>query len=120
MNTVKRKNNYAYFSYCLNKIFGIHTVKQLLANGHKATIATRGSHGNPFGTQVSHILMDRSDEDSVWNAVQNREFDAVIDKVAYASNDVRSLLKHLRCGRYIQRLWLRISTNGKPEIFLHI
>ena len=84
------------------RFFGIHTVKQLLVNGHNVTIATRGSHGNPFGTKVSHILMDRTNEESVRTALSDRKFDAVIDKVAYASNDVRSLLKYLHCRRYIQ------------------
>lgn len=84
------------------RFFGIPMVNRLLENGHHVTIATRGSHGNPFGTEADHIMMDRTDEASVMHALGSSRYDVIIDKVAYASNDVRSLLKHAHCKRYIQ------------------
>ncbi len=84
------------------RFFGIHTVKHLLEKGHAVTIATRGSHGNPFGKKVHHLLMDKTDENSVKNVLSNQKYDVIIDKVAYSSNDVRSLLKNCHCKRYIQ------------------
>ncbi|MBR5370799.1 MAG: NAD-dependent epimerase/dehydratase family protein [Oscillospiraceae bacterium] len=84
------------------RFFGIHTVRRLLADGHTVTIATRGMHSDPFGSQVSRIIMDKTDENSVKQAIGGREYDVIIDKVAYSSNDVRSLLQFAHCGRYIQ------------------
>ena len=84
------------------RFFGIHTIESLIANGHDVTIATRGIHSDAFGERVSRVVMDRADEDSVRKALGEREFDVVIDKVAYSSDDVRALLKNVRCGRYIQ------------------
>lgn len=41
------------------KFFGIPMIKELLANGHAVTIATRGNTLDPFGDSVSRIKMDR-------------------------------------------------------------
>ena len=84
------------------RFFGLHTVECLIAGGHNVTIATRGNRSDPFGERIRRIIMDRTDEDSVRNAVGEREFDVIIDKVAYSSDDVRTLLKNVRCERYIQ------------------
>ncbi|MDE7099443.1 MAG: NAD-dependent epimerase/dehydratase family protein [Ruminococcus sp.] len=84
------------------RFFGIPMVNRILANGHNVTIATRGSHGNPFGEKVNHIIMDKTNGKSVKNSLGAKEYDVVIDKVAYSSNDVRSLLENIRCNRYIQ------------------
>lgn len=84
------------------RFFGVPMVKKLIADGHEVTLATRGQHKDTFGSAVLRIVMDKTDENSVKAALCGKHFDAVIDKVAYSSNDVRSLLRHARCGRYIQ------------------
>lgn len=84
------------------RFFGIPMVNHILNNEHNVTIATRGTHGNPFDKRVSHIIVDKTDESSVKNALGNSEYDVIIDKVAYSSNDVRSLLRNVHCKRYIQ------------------
>ncbi len=84
------------------RFFGIPMVQELIENGHEVTIATRGRKPDPFGSQVQRIIMDKTDADSVKNALCGKSFDTVIDKVAYSSNDVRPLLSELDCGRYIQ------------------
>ncbi len=84
------------------RFFGIPMVNSLLNKGYNVTIATRGDHGNPFNDKVRHVIMDKTDGSSVRNALGSEEFDAVIDKVAYSSNDVRSLLENVNCKRYIQ------------------
>lgn len=84
------------------RFFGIPMVNSLLDKGYTVTIATRGDHGNPFNDNVRHVIMDKTDGSSVKNALGIEEFDAVIDKVAYSSNDVISLLENVNCKRYIQ------------------
>ena len=44
--------------------------------------------------------MDRTNADSAKNALTGRKFDLIIDKAAYASNDVRALLTYADCERY--------------------
>lgn len=84
------------------RFFGIPMTQCLLTSGHDITIASRGSHGNPFGDRVRQIKMDKTDAASVRNAVGTQHYDLIIDKVAYCSNDVLSLLRNAHCDRYLQ------------------
>ena len=84
------------------RFFGIPMVRKLLEAGHAVTIATRGRNSDPFGERVSRIILDRNDGGSVRQTAGKEEWDLIIDKVAYASNDVRSLLENVICRRYIQ------------------
>lgn len=83
------------------KFFGIPMVEALLAGGHEVTIATRGNIKAPFGKQVSEIIVERTDPDSMRAAFSGVHFDVVIDKIAYSSNDIRYALDVLDCDRYI-------------------
>ena len=84
------------------RFFGLPMVRKLIDNGHSVTIATRGGHSDPFGDSVRRVIMDKTDTDSVKAALGGEQFDLLIDKVAYSSNDVISLLSGARCKRYIQ------------------
>lgn len=83
------------------RFFGIGMTRSLIAKGHDITVATRQS-GGFFGDSVKYAFFDRMDGESVKRAVGGECFDIIIDKVAYCSDDVRSLLENVRCGRYIQ------------------
>ena len=84
------------------RFFGIHMVNELLKNGHDVTIATRGKAEDPFGDSVKRIVVERTDPESMKNALKDKHFDVVIDKLAYASNDVKYAMESLDCDRYIQ------------------
>ncbi|MDE6727642.1 MAG: NAD-dependent epimerase/dehydratase family protein [Oscillospiraceae bacterium] len=84
------------------RFFGIPMVNSLLDKGYTVTLATRGDHGNPFNDKVRRVIMDKTDGSSVKSALGIEEYDVVIDKVAYSSNDVISLLENVKCKRYIQ------------------
>jgi len=83
------------------RFFGIPMVNRLLEMGHKVTIATRGQSGDPFGDKVDRIIIDRSNEKTIEAVLDGVIYDVVIDKIAYSSNDVRRLLEHVICKRYI-------------------
>lgn len=83
------------------RFFGIHMVNDLIAKGHEITIATRGRTADRFGDSVSRICFDRTDGDSVRNAVSGKHYDVIIDKIAYCSNDIDSIMKAADCDRYI-------------------
>lgn len=100
------------------RFFGIPMVKKLIADGHDVTVATRGRTPDSFGDKVKRICLDRSVEGSIAAALNGRSFDVVIDKIAYSSNDVKRLLDHVDCGKYILMSTSSVYGNigrGTPE-----
>lgn len=83
------------------RYFGIPMVNELLRCGHQVTIATRGRADDPYGSKVKRIKMDRTDKESMRNALNQVYYDVIIDKIAYCSNDVKNLLDVVSCGKYI-------------------
>lgn len=83
------------------RFFGIHTVNELLANGHEVTIATRGITSENYGDRVKRIILERTDEESVRKAIAGTHYDVVIDKIAYCSNDIKYVLDVVDCDKYI-------------------
>lgn len=96
--------------------FGIPMVEKLLADRHEVTIATRGNAKNPFQGMVNQILLDRTDADSVKRALHGEAYDVIIDKVAYCSNDVRTLLSHVCCEHYIQMSSCSVYAEDRERI----
>lgn len=82
------------------RFMGRHCVRALLKRGHSVTIATRGRAADDFGDSVSRLTCDRLSAESL-KALPDTEWDAVIDSLAYASNDARVLLENVSCKRYV-------------------
>ena len=83
------------------RFFGIHMVNDLIAKGHEVTIATRGRAPDNFGDKVARITLERTDAASVKEALSGKHFDVIVDKIAYCSNDIKTLLDVADCDRYI-------------------
>ncbi len=83
------------------RFFGIRMVQDLLKMGHEVAIGTRGLSKDPFGEQVKRIALDRSNGESLRQALHGKRFDLVIDKIAYCSNDIKRLLDFVDCQKYI-------------------
>jgi nucleoside-diphosphate-sugar epimerase len=83
------------------RFFGIHMVDELLSLGHEVTIASRGLARDPFGEKVKRIILDRTDPESIKDALSGKHFDVVIDKIAYCSNDIKNIIDFLDCEKYI-------------------
>ena len=83
------------------RFFGIHMVNDLLEKGHEVTIATRGRTADAFGDSVSRICLERTDENSIREAVSGVHYDVIIDKIAYCSNDIRKIMDTADFDRYI-------------------
>lgn len=83
------------------RFFGIHMVKELLNNGHDVTIATRGKASDQYGDSVKRIIFERTDGESVKNAISGTHYDVVIDKIAYCSNDIKYIMDVVDCDKYI-------------------
>jgi len=59
------------------RFFGIPMVEKLIENGHRVTIATRGNSSNPFGNRVATATMDRTNPDSVRNAIGGKRYELI-------------------------------------------
>jgi len=81
--------------------FGIHTVKQLLKEGHQITLATRGITKGPFGDEVRRIVLERTDKESLATALAGKKYDLVCDNLVFCSNDIRYLLDVVETKRYV-------------------
>lgn len=73
------------------RFFGRHLVEQLVEGGHDVTIVTRGQLANPFGGQVQHITVDRSDQEAFTKAMEGQAYDIVYDNICYSPNDAKVL-----------------------------
>lgn len=83
------------------RFFGIHMVNELLTKGHDITIATRGKALDKYGDSVKRIIIERTNEESMKNALSGKHYDVVIDKIAYCSNDVKYVMEAVDCDKYI-------------------
>ena len=83
------------------RFFGIHMVRELLIKGHEVTIATRGLASDEFGDTVKRIKFERTNEQSVKEALSGIHYDVVIDKIAYCSNDIKYVMDNVDCDKYI-------------------
>ena len=83
------------------RFFGIQMVEELLEKDHEITIATRGKTVDDFGNRVKRIVFERTNEKSVKNLLHGVKYDVVIDKIAYCSNDIKYVLEHVDCNKYI-------------------
>ena len=83
------------------RFFGIHMVRELLAQGHDVTIATRGNAKDEFGERINRIVLERTSEESVKNALSGKHYDVVVDKIAYCSEDIKYVMETVSCDKYI-------------------
>ncbi|PAE41462.1 NAD-dependent epimerase/dehydratase family protein [Bacillus sp. 7884-1] len=69
---------------------------QLLVNEEvEVTIATRGLMPDSFGNQVTRLLMNREDTESMDQAFKDKEWDVVFDQTCYSSQEALDTLKAL-------------------------
>ncbi len=83
------------------RMMGKHLVRALLSGGHEVTLANRGRLGDDFGDRVHRLILDRTDEPALKQGLSGKSFDVVYDTLAYCSNDVKRLIPHLSCRKYL-------------------
>lgn len=81
--------------------FGVHMVNEFIASGDDVYIATRGLTPDQFNNKVKRIKLDRKDEVSVKNALQEMHFDIICDNTCYSPNELKYVLDNVTCDRYI-------------------
>ncbi|MGG7177376.1 NAD-dependent epimerase/dehydratase family protein [Clostridium paraputrificum] len=83
------------------RFFGVNLVLNLLKDGHKVSIATRGNAKDDFDNSVDRIQVERTDYNLMKKIFEKKEFDVVYDNLAYSSNDVKIALDTIKCNRYV-------------------
>jgi nucleoside-diphosphate-sugar epimerase len=86
-----------------SRFIGLAIVQRLINEGHRITLLNRGRDPDPFGTRVNRVLGDRTDPETLERAVARRDFDAVVDIVAYREDDTRTAIEKLagRIGHFV-------------------
>lgn len=104
------------------RYFGVHMVSELLKEGHRITLATRGNTKDPFGEQVQRLFFDRAIKEEVYNALHGKSYDVICDNIAYSSNEVDYLLSVVECKKYILTstvaVYKQMTLDTKEEDFL--
>ncbi|GLC88215.1 NAD-dependent epimerase/dehydratase family protein [Lysinibacillus piscis] len=77
------------------RFFGKKLVELCLQNGHQVTILTRGQSGNPFGTQVQQLIVDRNDVEALTKALTDTAWDVVYDNICYSPMEAQQLCELL-------------------------
>ncbi|MGC8487634.1 MAG: NAD-dependent epimerase/dehydratase family protein [Clostridia bacterium] len=85
------------------RFFGRRLVNELLQHGHAVTVASRGMRADDLGSTVARIRLDRTDPQSMKDALWGREFDVVYDQIGYNPREAKSLLDAMgdRMGRLV-------------------
>ncbi|WP_025117000.1 NAD-dependent epimerase/dehydratase family protein [Lysinibacillus fusiformis] len=78
------------------RFFGKKLVELCIENGHDVTILTRGQSGNPFGTAIKQLIVDRDDHDALENALAHTTWDIVYDNICYSPNEAHTICELLK------------------------
>jgi nucleoside-diphosphate-sugar epimerase len=74
---------------------GKRLVQLLVNEGVEVTIATRGLTPDSFGNQVTRLIMNREDAESMDQAFMDKEWDVVFDQTCYSSQEASDSMKAL-------------------------
>ncbi|MFA9557478.1 NAD-dependent epimerase/dehydratase family protein [Evansella sp. AB-rgal1] len=71
------------------RFFGKRLVQKLIENGDEVTVATRGETGDPFGSAINRIKVDRFDRESMKNAFEEGSWDVIYDQICFSPDDAQ-------------------------------
>jgi len=82
---------------------GRRVTELFLAAGNEVTVVSRGQKQPEVLAQVEHLRLDRKDHERFEAAMRPRQFDAVVDNIAYQHEDALSVLRAFRgrAGQYL-------------------
>mgnify|MGYP000147394090 CR=1 FL=1 len=86
-----------------SRFIGRAIVQRLLMDGHQVTVLNRGQTPDPFGTRVSRVVGDRRQPEVLARALGKREFEVVVDVIAFREEETRRAVEKLarRIGHFI-------------------
>src|SRR5215467_11613265 len=86
-----------------NRFLGAEVVSCALSEGHAVTVLALDPPRPEVAAHVLWTKADRNDPDALSAALEGREFDAVIDNIAFEAGQVELLEGELRgrVGRYV-------------------
>jgi nucleoside-diphosphate-sugar epimerase len=75
---------------------GKRLVQLLIDEGVEVTVATRGLKADAFGDQVSRLIINREDAESLEKAFKDKTWDVVFDQTCYSSQEALDTLNELK------------------------
>ncbi|RAP74564.1 NAD-dependent epimerase/dehydratase family protein [Paenibacillus montanisoli] len=99
------------------RFFGKKLVELLLKAGDEVTIVTRGAHAHPFGDQVKHLKVDRTQVEELEAAIGDARYDVIYDNICYMPKEAEEAIKLFagRVGKYIVTSTLSVYPFGEPR-----
>lgn len=99
--------------------FGKRTVETFLARGDHVTVFSRGRRRPPFWDRVTHLRGDRTDHQTFVETFRPLTFDAVLDNIAFQSEDVAAAVEAFRdrIGHYVLTSTGSVYDFHRPERF---
>ncbi len=96
---------------------GRHTVELLLERGHEVAVLNRGVTPDPLPAEVRRLRADRTKADELRSAIGDLDFDAVVDCIAYAVDDIEAAYELFR-GRIDRYVFISTQAVYAPsELF---
>lgn len=74
------------------RFFGKVLVRNLIEQGYEVTIGTRGNVKDDFGNKVNRIILDRTNKETMEEALKDKSYDVVYDNICFTSNEAKMLL----------------------------
>lgn len=96
------------------RFFGIHMVEEILKAGHEVTIATRGIAKDSYGERVGRIILERTNEESMKNALKDKHFDVnkkeVVwcDRMAFPYDEIKRQAEYALWQTYSDKNWIAV------------
>jgi nucleoside-diphosphate-sugar epimerase len=83
--------------------FGRDIIEMALDAGHEVTVYSRGNQRPAFWDRIQHIEGDRQDREDFTEKLRGKDFDVVIDNIAFDADDVQNAMQTFAgsIGRYI-------------------
>ncbi|AZN39364.1 NAD-dependent epimerase/dehydratase family protein [Paenibacillus albus] len=99
------------------RFFGKKLVERLLQAGDQVTIVTRGGLSHPFGEQVKHLQLDRTNAKVLEEAIGDGSYDVVYDNICFMPKEAEEALRLFadKVGKYIVTSTLSVYPFGEPR-----
>lgn len=96
-----------------SRFSGKQLMLKLAEEGHEITVINRGKSLLEYPTNVTHIAADRMDFSKMDEILKDKQFDWVIDYIAWQGTETKPLIEHF--GNSIEK-FLHISTGNYYEL----
>jgi len=71
------------------RYFGKRLIHQLMNENHQISVLSRGNVSDDFGSSVTRLIADRTQQQSLEAAIGSQRFDVVVDQICMTASDAK-------------------------------